>query len=209
MEIKKLENFDVKACVAIIENLDGEFLLLKRGIKAKQQGWCLPGGGKDKEDNNPLDTAKRETWEETGLKIKKSKFEYVGIGVSIRGFNVGIFYAKLNKPKKIILSEEHSEYIWSKDYEKLDLAGNTGDYIKMINKLNLFESNHNDLDPWGEEDWDINNNELDIYINKYYDKIDDNHWLHKKTIDKSYKKNWLTYDQLSDSFIKRKAIIGG
>lgn len=132
MEIKTFENFDLEACVAIIENPNGEFLLLKRGIKAKQQGWCLPGGRKDKEDKNPLYTAKRETWEETGLKIKKSKFTYVGIGESVRGFQVGIFYVKLNKPKEVILSEEHSEYIWIKDYEKLDLAGNTGDYIKMI-----------------------------------------------------------------------------
>ena len=132
MEIKKLQNFDLEACVAIVENLNGEFLLLKRGIKAKQQGWCLPGGRKDKIDKTPLDTAKRETLEETGLKIKKSKFKNIGVGVSVRGFNVGIFHAKLKNPNDVILSEEHSDFIWTKDYETLDLAGNTGDYIKMI-----------------------------------------------------------------------------
>ncbi len=134
MEIKKLENFDVKACVAIIENPDGEFLLLKRGIKARQQGWCLPGGGKDKEDNNPLDTAKRETWEETGLKIKKSKFQYVGLSLSVRGFYVGIYYVKLNKHKNVILSEEHSDFLWTKDYNSLDLAGNTAEFIELTKK---------------------------------------------------------------------------
>lgn len=131
--IKLYENFlsNIKASVVLVENIEGDLLLLKRGIKSRQQGWCLPGGGIDKGESD-LKTAVRELYEETGIKVKKRDLVHIGIALSVKGFYVSIYYIKLNKEVNVKISEEHSEYKWTSNFDSLDLAGNTGQYIKMI-----------------------------------------------------------------------------
>lgn len=132
--IKIFNEFNkIDASVVIIENDMGEILLLKRHEKCKQQGWCLPGGRKEKKDSTLLDTIQRETFEETNLFFKKSKFNFLGTELSVRNFRINVYYIKLNKLKnKINLSKEHTEYVWTKNYENFDLAGNTKRYIDLI-----------------------------------------------------------------------------
>lgn len=131
--LKLYENFvsDIKASVVLVENVDGNLLLLKRNIKSKQQGWCLPGGGIDKGES-ALKAAVRELYEETGIKVKKKDLVHIGVALSVRGFYVSIYYIKLDKEVKVTISDEHSKYKWTSDFDSFELAGNTGQYIKMI-----------------------------------------------------------------------------
>jgi 8-oxo-dGTP pyrophosphatase MutT (NUDIX family) len=138
--LKTPDDSEIQASVAVIENLDGEFLLLKRGIKSKQQGWCLPGGKRDKGESL-VENVARETWEETGLKLKKSKFNFVYTGLSVRGYFVNVYYVKLNTYHGVKISEEHSNYMWTKKYHEMDLAGNTGEYIDMARKWKTDQNN--------------------------------------------------------------------
>lgn len=130
---KKPEDSEIQASVVIIENIDGEILLLKRGVKSKQQGWCLPGGKREKGESL-LENIVRETREETGLKLKKSKFNFIYTGLSVRGYFVNVYYVKLKTHNNIKISKEHSDYIWTNKYYEMDLAGNTGQYIDTIFK---------------------------------------------------------------------------
>lgn len=134
--IKIFEEYsNIDASVTVIENSIGEILLLKRSEKSKQQGWCLPGGRKDDKDSSLIDTARRELIEETGLRVKKSKFKFIGTQLSIRGFYVNIYHVKLKNPKNIILSKEHVKSLWTSDLKNLDLAGNTEKYINTVKRI--------------------------------------------------------------------------
>lgn len=94
---------------AIISNLDGQILLLKRTYGNK--GWSLPGGAVD-----PGETIHealfRECKEELGVEV---------CNVVLTGFNyhshlnaqVGIFRCSLPERQIIKLSSENSEYRWT------------------------------------------------------------------------------------------------
>jgi ADP-ribose pyrophosphatase YjhB (NUDIX family) len=131
--LNKPNDSEIQASVVLIENLYGEILLLKKGVKSKQQGWCLPGGKREKGESL-LENVVRETKEETGLKIKKSKFKFVYTGLSVRGYYVNVYYTKLYEYQGVKISEEHSDYKWTNKYQMLNLAGNTGEYIDMVKK---------------------------------------------------------------------------
>lgn len=121
-------NPDISGSVVHIENEKGETLLLKRGKKSRLQGWCLPGGRID-EGEEPKTAAIRELKEESGIKVKDVK--YVGIGQSVKGFRVAIYYLKLDYTPKVKLSKEHDGFKWTKRPDQYNLAGNTLDYIVM------------------------------------------------------------------------------
>jgi len=107
---------------------DGEFeyLLLKRSDEGWWQG--IAGGGEGSE--TPLEAAKRETFEETGIP-KDSRFMQLTtvlpipatiFGCShIWGRNVCVIpqycFGVLRKKKRIMVSPEHTDYKWLK-YEE-------------------------------------------------------------------------------------------
>lgn len=119
-------------CGIIVED---EILLLKRLPKKDLTGWCLPGGKVD-EDEEPLDGAKRETLEETAIRLR-GKLHYVSRQRAASGnYDVYIYYIVLKeKPGVIVNIMEHNEHAWVDMGEKLDdyqLAGNTMDFIRLI-----------------------------------------------------------------------------
>lgn len=57
--------------IILIEK-DGKILLAKRRFEPKKNYWALPGGFIEFNET-PIETAKREAFEETGLKIKVKK----------------------------------------------------------------------------------------------------------------------------------------
>lgn len=96
---------------------NGKILILKR-IKDTYEGgyWDLPGG--TLEDGEDLtEGVKRETFEESGLKIENPGLFYYSSNVDIRKnkqFITIIFITELNDNKPIVVTnpEEHSESKW-------------------------------------------------------------------------------------------------
>jgi 8-oxo-dGTP pyrophosphatase MutT (NUDIX family) len=121
-------------CGIIVNNY---ILLLKRQFReGKLNGWCLPGGKQDPEDQSDEITAIREVFEETGIKINLPV--YVGNCPSKSNeFDVSVFYTVMGEKHPVTLSErEHSDYDWVPIdwilvYDEY-LAGNTKEFIKLI-----------------------------------------------------------------------------
>lgn len=61
-------------CRVVTYNAKKASILLVRN--KNQKWWCLPGGGWDHNKELILDCATRETYEETGIQVKISKFLY-------------------------------------------------------------------------------------------------------------------------------------
>ncbi len=75
IELDKLKEPRTNVGVAVLVKKDGKYLLGKRS-KVNMHGvgtWCSPGGHIEFNES-PEDTAKRETFEETGIKIKNVTF---------------------------------------------------------------------------------------------------------------------------------------
>ena len=127
MEISK----EVKACVLCIQNEKDEFLILERSHKCRLQGWCLPGG-RIEDNENRLLAALREAREETGIIVDESDVTYIGEEPSVKGYMVGIFHIKLKNTPVVTISEEHERFEWTSTPFDFNLAGNTGIYIEKI-----------------------------------------------------------------------------
>jgi 8-oxo-dGTP pyrophosphatase MutT (NUDIX family) len=65
-----------QAAVALIVRPDPDRLLLVRRVVRPSDPWsgqvALPGGRRDPTDSDLLDTARRETWEETGFRLERN-----------------------------------------------------------------------------------------------------------------------------------------
>lgn len=122
----------IKAVVCIIENMNREILLLLRN-DPKVPGWGLPGG-KLEEHENHISGIVREIWEKTGLFLSYPKF--IGKDTSINGMDVDVYYMKWNEATlpEIKLNTEHSQYEWTKNWKKFNLAGKTLSFIKLYEK---------------------------------------------------------------------------
>lgn len=119
----------------ILLNEKNEVLLLVRGLSDP----FAPGeldlpGGKVNLWESPLDGAKRETLEETGIEVPNIKtintwsFEKWDIQV------VGItFFERFQTTPEVVLSFEHDEYMWMSldELAKID----TPDWIQRIPKV--------------------------------------------------------------------------
>ena len=99
--------------IAVINK--GNVLLVKRNNIPAKSLWWLPGG-RIRKWESPMDTAKRELFEETG--IDTSDLKFIGTkSVLFREedfhFLVFIFAVYLENTPEINLDDESSEYKWS------------------------------------------------------------------------------------------------
>lgn len=118
-----------QAVVIIIKNKKSEILFLMRNHTPF--GYGLPGGKVEDSDESILDTGVRELFEETGIAIDKSNLSYYKQEMSANGnVLVNIFNCDIiAEEKDIILSTEHSSFIFTKYPETITLAGNTKKFI--------------------------------------------------------------------------------
>jgi len=83
-------------------------LLMKRSECENEHTWDLPGGH-SKANETPIETAERETKEETG--IKKIPGEFFN---HFKNDGYTTFFCNVKKTFKIKVNKEHSEYNWVK-----------------------------------------------------------------------------------------------
>ena len=115
------ENLQVWACIIEAE---GKVLLLQQW-KHKSDWWIwLEPGWKVQNAESFEQAMLREVYEETWLKISslpykklfQRYFEYKWENITLE-----MYYVKYTRKPKIVLSEEHSNYIWLSPCECLDL----------------------------------------------------------------------------------------
>ncbi len=98
------------ATVALISN--NSLLLLKRGSTAQwnPDKYCLPGG--KLEDNEELiDCAVRELYEETNIVLKSNQL--TPLTIQYPKYNKLIFVCNKDVAYSVKLNWEHSDYIWT------------------------------------------------------------------------------------------------
>lgn len=137
----------IVAVAAIIENTEGQMLLIKRASHKSNPGFWEDVGGRLEPKENPKNGLLREIKEETGLcdieiikplsvfhtyldNQKKSKNELFGISYWCR-----------TKTTEITLSDEHTEYKWVYPLEALLLTKHEAlkNYIQIYLKELLKE----------------------------------------------------------------------
>ena len=125
----------IGANVILVKN--GKILLLLRVDGWKPNHWGPPGGGADKGET-PEQAAVRETFEESGLRVKSGDLELL-IQRTKHDFGMVYFYITDKfSGKGVKLSDEHSDFVWV-DMKKIDELDTTfqSDELAIIKKAVL------------------------------------------------------------------------
>ncbi len=123
------ENFhahvEVSACYV---EINGRILLMERASNsAEGKTWGVPAG-KVEQGEAPHQAALRELREETGIKVLPSQVEQIGklyVQKPRGAYIYHMYQVHLNKVPEVILSPEHTRFLWVKsdEIESLQLIG--------------------------------------------------------------------------------------
>ncbi|MFC1748275.1 NUDIX hydrolase [Pseudomonadota bacterium] len=107
---------------AVVQNDDGEVLVLRRSKKCSRAGgWDFPGGGVD-EHEDPAEGMIREIDEEVGLKIVKMKpVCVVSEKTKNKDYVIMIGYSAISNAMEVRLSWEHDKFVWLQKSKSLKL----------------------------------------------------------------------------------------
>lgn len=97
--------------------------------------WEIPGGHYDEErDKSLLDTAIRETREETGIYLNNKDYLWKKTFDEPNGYIFEVYMYKFDEKPEVYLNSEHVNYIWAAyiDLHKLQLR----EHIKKLYKKN-------------------------------------------------------------------------
>lgn len=110
------------ASMAVIENGDGEILLVQEGKEGIRGTWDLPGGSLDRGES-VTECAKRELKEETGLKGKVEGLVEVVRETNNKGQDVLVFALELSceQTDVDVGGEEILGYRWVEPQEAFDM----------------------------------------------------------------------------------------
>jgi len=105
----------VQVGTAVIIHRNNKILLLKRATSTGYGSWAPPGGHLEFNEDI-IKSAKREVFEETGIRLGKIKFEGItnDIFTKENKHYVTLWFAAKTKTEKVKLSTEHFEYGWFK-----------------------------------------------------------------------------------------------
>jgi len=124
---EKPQNFqpNVEAVACFIRHEDKILLLHRQDAKPQGSLWAAPGGKIEKTES-PLQAARRETFEETGLQLQKNELSFVGkyyIKNEQSSCILHVFEAhSQQKPVDIKLSiKEHKGFTWVTPEEALSM----------------------------------------------------------------------------------------
>jgi 8-oxo-dGTP pyrophosphatase MutT (NUDIX family) len=156
-KIKVEKNGAVPAAVLMLllnKNNEAHVFLTKRTNKVKNHKGqvSFPGGAREKDDKSFLDTALRETYEETG--IKPSDVEIIGEFdemISVSDFHVHTFIGSIKYPYKYKISTDEIEkcfeaplsIFFNKEYYKVE------DYYFEGGDRKVYYYLYNGFEIWG------------------------------------------------------------
>ena len=127
------------ACVAIF-NPQNRILLVRRSSTAEWMPlhYCFPGGHSENGESS-IDTAERETYEETGIELNKSNMKLIETQIN-NGYINSIFVSNIDN-SKVLLNDEHDKYIWADydDCKDLLLVPQLYNFINKLKNQGYFE----------------------------------------------------------------------
>lgn len=109
----------ISASTTIIKNNEDKILLIKRSWSHKSYPffWQLPEG-KQKPGESNFDCAKRELYEETGIKCSLKHINKSILYINLLSFRIAYIHRSVFtgtvKSNRVKLSHEHSAYKWVK-----------------------------------------------------------------------------------------------
>lgn len=124
----------------LIENQQGDVLLIQRNKKGTSPNYWEDAGGRLHQSEKPEDGLKREISEETGINdieiIKPLTIfhNYLGGVKTAEKEFVGISYWCKTKINEVTLSDEHIAYQWVKPEQAIDIVDHPAvkQYIKIM-----------------------------------------------------------------------------
>ncbi len=157
-DVRRIERNDLRRSavkILIMNKKDEPHVLLTvrtDKVRTHKGQISLPGGSYDETDGHILETAYRETWEETG--ILREKIEYIGVFdeyISIAGFHLSCFVGAVNYPVEYNFNpDEISDYVEAplsifvkREFEKVETMNYQG------RDFRIFYYRYNGYQIWG------------------------------------------------------------
>jgi ADP-ribose pyrophosphatase YjhB (NUDIX family) len=98
-----------KLVAAVIPVRDGKVALVRRGMRPRRGAWVFPGGYVDNGESVE-DAARRETWEETGLRVRLEGL--LGVYSRTGEESVLVVYAGQVVDGTLVAGDEQTEAAW-------------------------------------------------------------------------------------------------